>query len=351
MRFCQCSRILGLPTLVLLSACHAPDEIPDGVADVYSETAIPSLRQRAYSSRLALVKKLPQSEGHTSALMSYVSDQLKVYALLSRPKAGMPQSGFPVVIFGHGFHPEPKDYGISKADGTQLRPGDYYRGVPEAYAERGFIVITPDYRGHGGSDGFEYTQRSYLSAGYYAIDVLNLLAALPSVDDIDMENVFYVGHSMGGDVGLRALLVTKKIKAASLWSPVIASTYQQALFYGRDQNGDTAITLASFKRYLEKVKSNLDSSNIARQLSSIDPINFVDELSMPLIVHHATGDVEIPLAWSENFVARLAEENKEFEFFSYQSDDHLFEGENRKNAIDRDVAFFTRFVARQGIAN
>ena len=333
--------LLGLMVL-LPSACQAQREQQEAVSQVYLETAVPALRQRTYAATLVLEKELPGTEHYDAALMSYDSDQLKVYALVERPKIAMPQNGFPVVIFGHGFHPQPKQYGLSKADGIMHRPGDYYRGIPEAYAERGFLVVTPDYRGHGGSGGFEYTQTSYLAAGYYAIDVLTLLAALPALDAVDADNIFYVGHSMGGDVGLRTLLATQQIKAASFWSPVIATTYEQAVYDGRDSNGDTPITPATLGHHLEKVATRLGPYDMASQLASIDPVNFVAELEVPVIVHHANGDASVPIGWAEKFVAKLAEYNRPFEFFTYPVDDHLFKGEERRQAVTRDVSFFSR---------
>ena len=133
--------------------------------------SIKGLQNGNYKADLTFEKELAKSENWDAHLMSYFSDSLKIYTLVNTPKTEAPKEGFPVVIFGHGFHPEPKKYGVSNKTGEDWRPGDYYRGIPEGYAEKGYLTVTPDYRGHNVSDGFEYTKTSYLASTYYAIDV------------------------------------------------------------------------------------------------------------------------------------------------------------------------------------
>ena len=209
------SKILCLFTLLLLISCK---QTPTNVQTEKSVApiSIKGLQNRTYNANLTFEKELQGTEKYKADLYSYHSDSLKIYALVNIPTSTEPEKGFPILIFGHGFHPEPKKYGVSTKTGKDWRPGDYYRGIPEGYAEQGFLAITPDYRGHNVSDGFEYTKTSYLASTYYAIDVLNMIAGLSDLENVDLDNIYYMGHSMGGDVGLKMLLATDKIKAASL---------------------------------------------------------------------------------------------------------------------------------------
>lgn len=303
--------------------------------------SIKGLQNRTYKAKLSFEKELVGKAQYHAELMSYYSDSLKIYTLVNTPTTTQPKAGFPILIFGHGFHPEPKKYGVSNQTGKDWRPGDYYRGIPEAYAERGFLAVTPDYRGHNISDGFEYTKTSYLASTYYAIDVLHLIAALSDLKNADLSQVYYMGHSMGGDVGLKMLLATDKIKAASLWSAVSASTPEQAIYYGKwnDEHWDS-ITPNSMKNYMGRLDTTIQKLGFDYDIASGDPIHFIEELTIPIIIHHATKETSVPYRWSESLVAKLFEKEKDFEFYSYESENHLFKSENRLKAVERDIAFF-----------
>ena len=317
---------------------------PGNAAFAKGEVTIDALKHKEFQAKFQFEELRYQRELFSGTLMSYLSDGLKVYALVNRPAATSPEAGYPVLIFGHGFHPEPKKYGIS-SNGEISRPGDYYRGIPESYAEQGFLVVTPDYRGHNRSEGFEFTKTSYLASSYYAGDVLHVLAALPSLDNIDLSRVYFLGHSMGGDVGLKVLLASNTIRAASFWSPVAATTDQQALYYGKyydktnapaDQKVDSD-TFLQYTKKIDKLYAALPGSVTKQQ---VDPVNHLNDLSTPVVIHHARGDTSVPYTWSENLVVQLKNANKEFEFHAYDSDNHLFAEANRKKAVRRDINFF-----------
>ena len=305
--------------------------------------SIEGLQQRTYISEMNFEVYLEDTPKYSSKLMSYTSDSLKIYVLVTIPKSQKPKNGFPILLFGHGFHPAPKKYGVSFKTGADWRPGDYYRGFPEAFAENGYVVITPDYRGHNISEGFKFTQTSYLASAYYAIDMLNLINALSGFENCNTENIFYLGHSMGGDVALKVLLATNKIKAASIWSGVSASVMEQVLYYGKlgDQNNDKT-TNQSIKGYLAKLKGAISNLDYEYPLASGDVIDHIQEINTPIILHHARWDASVPYQWSESLAINLFEHHKEFELYAYDSKNHLLKDENRKRAIKRDLAFFNK---------
>lgn len=305
--------------------------------------SIEGLQQRTYSSEVFFEKNLEDTAKYKSKLISYTSDSLKIYALVTLPKSQKPKNGFPVVLFGHGFHPTPKKYGVSAKTGLDWRPGDYYRGLPEVFAENGYVVITPDYRGHNVSEGFEFTKTSYLASSYYAIDVLNLLSALRGLKYCNAESLFYVGHSMGGDVGLKVLLATNQIKAASLWSGVSASVMEQVLYYGKlADNKNNKTTSLSIKEYSAALKDAIGDLSFEYQVASGDAIEHIEEINTPIILHHARRETSVPYQWSESLAIKLFQHHKEFELHAYDSKNHLLKNENRKRAVQRDIAFFNK---------
>lgn len=90
--------------------------------------------------------------------------------------------GEPALVFGHGF-------GSSQAS---------WRSVASAFGDRHRILLF-DHVGFGGSDRLAHGQRHSTLDGY-AEDLLDLLQDLPGGP------VVYVGHSVGGIIGMLACL-------------------------------------------------------------------------------------------------------------------------------------------------
>ena len=203
-----------------------------------SELSIQSLRDRRYGSQIKIEERMT-SVAHESFMASYESDGLRVYTRFDIPPSPMPSTGYPVVIFAHGW------VGIDRAPSLDFYYGDdnNYGEMINAYVEAGFAVLTPGWRGHGtvngiAADGIEFMQAwdngSYLSPVFYAIDVLNLLDSLSSVSELDLDKINLVAHSQGGDVALITLAVAgegskvrNEFHAASIWSGNIPSRFTQ----------------------------------------------------------------------------------------------------------------------------
>jgi dipeptidyl aminopeptidase/acylaminoacyl peptidase len=306
--------------------------------------SIEALRSAVRQIELVEVGDVSGGPGYSAKLYQYQSAGLRVHALLARPSSAPPKGGWPVLIANHGHHPTPQLHGIT-ASGVDHRPGDYYRKIPELFVARGFVVVMPDYRGHSNSEGFEFTE-GLLESAYYTEDVLNLLAGLDGLEDIDVERMFMWGHSMGGEVTLRALLATNKIKAASLWSSVGGSIWDQSYYYSRydcisapdssDEPKDGVVALR------EQI-ANLDSEFDTR---SVEPYLHLDELTTPLLIQHAIDDRSAAFHWSERLAGELSARGMLYEFWPVPGDAHLFDDETMEVAADRDLAFFERWATR-----
>ena len=91
---------------------------------------------------------------------------------------------------------------------------------------------------------------------------------------------------------------------------------------------------------MEKINSVYASLPTRITTEAVDPVLHLESLSTPLIIHHARGDTSVPFSWSESLVVKLHQLEKEFEFYAYDSDMHLFNKENREIAVERDINFF-----------
>ncbi len=118
-----------------------------------------------------------------------------------------PESGWPVIIFNHGYVP-PAEYR------TTLRYLEYVNYL----ARSGYILFRSDYRGHGDSEG---EAGGAYSNPNYTIDVLNGMAAVSALDYADSDRIGMWGHSMGGYITLRSMVVSDQVKAGVIWGGVV----------------------------------------------------------------------------------------------------------------------------------
>lgn len=332
------SRLRALLCLVCSAAspCMAEEPVPLSIA---------GLRELAASAaaQFEVVGKNPPIGDIQSTTVSFVADGLREFALVLTPAGTPPATGWPVLVMNHGHHPEPKNYGRIE-DGSTDRPGNYYRALPPAYAAAGFMVVVPDFRGHNDSEGFQYTG-SMLEATWYTRDSITAFKALPSLPGADTHRVFAWGHSMGGEVTLRmALALGGQLRAVSLWSTVAGDLWEQTVHYSFNDKG-VAVSSAEPIPAVAKLAADIAALPFPYSPEQGDPTLFLDELETPLIIHHAIGDIwGTPYAWSVEIVTGLIENGKTYEFFSYPGTNHLLEGEQQRQAIDRDVEFFRQFL-------
>lgn len=291
------------------SPTPTPTWTPDPLAKYY----IAGMVGRRYEgSRVYKQGTFGQSETYTTYRVSYQSDGIRISGMMNVPQGPGP---FPVIILCHGY----------------IRPDQYATGDDtwrESYylAERGYLTIAPDYRGHAGSgDG-----ASYFHVGY-AQDVLNLIASLGTVEGADTRRVGLWGHSMGGGVALKAGVVNRSIRAVALFGSVSADeevNYHNSLGNGPGRQGVDLLggpdtNLIGYKR--------------------MSPIYYLDR-SPPLSIHHGTADTIVPYKWSEDLYAVAKDKRVPAELYLYPEAGHTFKDKDWELAMQRTAAFFDQRV-------
>ncbi len=137
--------------------------------------------------------------GYNVSEPSLISDGLKVKNLLYLPSGIEPGRRYPAVVINHGG-----------SDGVEFQT----RGWARELAREGFVVILPQFRGQGGSEGrFEFS-------GGEVDDSLAAYNFLKGLDYVDADRIGMVGYSLGGLVTLNALEREPGIKAAVLVSAI-----------------------------------------------------------------------------------------------------------------------------------
>ena len=285
---------------------------------------IESLRKRSYpASEIIIEEILTLGVNYKRYIASYKSDGLKIYGLLTIPYSPKPVNGYPTIIFLHGY--------ISPQ--TYVTTNDYVT-TQDGLARSGFITFKPGLRGHGKSQGD--ATGAHFSEGY-VIDTLNALSALKIYKDVDSERMGIWGHSNGGEIGLRAMVVSKEIKAGVFWAGVVGSfqdmleTYNSRISFMRRRTPDLVVKYGS------------PSAN-PTFWNKIDPYSYLNDTSGPIQLHHGTADSSVLIELSIHLKDALEKEGKIVELYKYDGADHNFRENSFGTAMQRSVDFFKKYL-------
>lgn len=271
---------------------------------------IEQLRSREFKGgEVKIEQTLSQNDTFTSYQISYPSDNLKIYGKMNVPMGDGP---FPVVLLNHGYF---NTSSFTSGNGTD--------GMADILATKGYITLASDYRGFGKSENDSQGARGGHRPDY-AIDVLNLLASLKSVDKADENKIGMWGHSMGGEVSLRVAEVTNGIKAIVLWAPTSGRVSDNASFYGGGRRSPQTF-------------SNPD-------LEGVSPINYLKYINTPISLHQGLADTEVKSEWSKELNDALKKEGKTVEYFKYEGQDHNFRNLGWDLISKRSLEFYDKYL-------
>lgn len=284
-------------------------------------------RAREYpGSDITIEATLDPGSNYSRYYVSYLSDGLKIYAMMTVPTGQKPPTGWPVVIFNHGYIP-PDVY----------RTTERYVQYLDQIASSGYIVLKSDYRGHDrseGSPGGAYTQDNY------TIDVLNAVASIKRYPEADPNRIGMWGHSMGGYITLRSMVIARDIKAGVIWAGVVAP-YPD--IYTRWNPGARATTpgpgswIYSLEQSYGTPESNPDFWR------SISANSYLRDLSGPIQIHTGTADHDVPWQFSQMLYDEMLAASQTAELYTYEGDNHNISN-NFGVAMQRTVEFFDRYL-------
>lgn len=270
---------ISICLLFALPACNEQkpphyEKWADPQLESLSDISIETLRKRTYGSVLEIEARLDTTPAgaayrqsysedgtpeYQTYMASYPSDGLRIYSRVDMPSTPPPDEGYPVMIFVHGW--------VGQEDAPAFdfgyQPDSHYSDYIDAFVDAGYLVLTPGWRGHGTvndipAEGMEFMQTwdngSYLSPMFYAIDVLNLIDGIQTLEDIDwaawgiegagsphvdLGKIHVNGHSQGGDAALAVLAVSGEdsqlrnaVFSGSIWSGCFGTRFAQAGIYG-----------------------------------------------------------------------------------------------------------------------
>jgi uncharacterized protein len=277
-------------------------------------------------SEIVIEDTLERGSGYSRYIASYRSEGLKIYALLTVPDGEMPAGGWPAIVFNHGYIPP-----------AQYRTTERYVAYVDWLARSGYIVFRSDYRGHDRSEGA--ARGAYGDPGYTA-DVLNAVGALRQFPQANPDRIGMWGHSMGGYLTLRSMVIAPDIKAGVIWAGVVVS-YPDLLSRWRRQPGPTPTPVFTGGRswrfaWTEQYGTPEENPEF---WASISANAYLDDLSGPIQLHHGTADESVPHIFSEILAEEMQQAGQPVELYIYPGDNHNLSN-YFSQAMNRTIQFF-----------
>jgi uncharacterized protein len=301
------------------TATATPTAAP--TADPYAGLTIDDLTARSYGEgEITVLQRVEANDAFVRYLITYPSDGLTIHAFMNVPEGEGP---FPVVVVLHGYIP-PERY-------TTLA----YTRYADALARAGYVALHPNLRNFPPSD--KALDRFRVGA---AIDALNLVGLVRQhggqpgpLERADPTRIGMWGHSMGGGITIRAIMVDAGISAAVLYGSMNAD---------ERINGEQRRVWAGGEGYIEEL--DVPEGDLAR----ISPATYLDRIVAPVSIHHSEDDQTVPVEWSVALCERLEELGKAVECYTYSGVPHTFNGPLDVLFMERYVAFFDRHLKAPG---
>ena len=307
------------PTPTLTKKPPTPSPIPDHIAtltptiDPYQGLYIENLKKMKYGGGVLQNEGLLGEElGFKRYQFKYRSEGLNLFGFMDIPDGAGP---FPVVILLHGA-----------VDFASYQTVDYTRRYADPLAQAGFIAINPNLRGYAPSqDG-----NNDFGVGD-TIDVLNLVNLVRAqsgvaglLEKADKQRIGLWGHSMGGGIVMRALIIDHKINAGLLYASVNVNEAINLSHFGNDGRRETKLKVPGIA------------------LDLISPFKFLNEITTPLSIHHGAEDETVPIKWTQDLCKQLEDLGKQVECFLYPGEAHTFKNSGDTLFIKRMIEFFNK---------
>ena len=291
------------------------------------------------SGEISIRSTLSENDKFTTYLIDYPSDGLTITGVMQIPAGEGP---FPVILLNHGFFSRSV---YSSGDGTD-RASAFLAG-------HGYITLASDYRSWGASDAGE----SFFYSGL-AIDVINLLNAVPSIEEADPDRIGMWGHSMGGGVTMKVLTIDPRLKAAVLYSTVSADQADVIDRWGPGCFGDVAqgeliVGCNSSDVIPDDLPQHLPeayafAASDAETLQKVSPFYYLEYVTAPIQIHYGTEDGKFfsgtPPQWSVKLTQALRDAGKHAEMYQYEGEGHSFIGQPWFDFMTRTLRFFDKYV-------
>ena len=256
-------------------------------AQLYVSNRVEDLPKGAYARQVATKKATDSTYAARSAgvmefrKVTYRSrvDGREVPAYLFAPLNKRGPKGHAAMVWVHG--------GVHGDWGESMFPF-----VREA-VQRGYVIITPDYRGSTGHGAEHYEAIDY--GGKEIDDAISAVDYLKTLLYVDMDRLGMMGWSHGGFITAHSLFRSDHpFKAGAAIVPVTNLVFRLSYKgpgYQRDYAAEEGIGGLPFEKREEYVKRS--------------PVFHVANLKVPILVHVATNDEDVNFVENQQMVYTL----------------------------------------------
>lgn len=324
--------ISAKPTPVVPSPSAAADTpTPSLSASAGFPLAISTMAKKTYpGSNLTVEQTLSDGSNSHRYVVSYMSDRLKIYGLLTVPIGQKPQNGWPVIVINHGYIP-PAEYSTLNSYAIAVDP----------LAAAEYMVFKPDYRGNGNSQGTP--TQVYISSDYVT-DSMNAIASIKKYPDANPNDIGIWAHSMGGNVTLHEMVLPAAVKAVDIWSGVVGN-YTDILAWWNKRVATGVLTTQNDQQTAQLVNQFVTEHHTPQTnpdfWNSIDPTTFLANVSVPVLLQVGTADQVVPPSFSTSLYQSLKNNGKNVHIVTYPGADHNL-SPDAASAMEASVAFFNK---------
>lgn len=243
--------------------------------------------------------------------ITYMSDGLRINGFYAEPRTW---GKFAAVIYNRGGN---RDTGALTG----------YEFVP--FAEVGFVVVASQYRGGGGSQGYDNF------GGADVDDVLNLIPLLKARDKVDPARISMFGSSRGA---MMTYIALRRLAQAGSGDVRVASTTSGLadLFMWAKERSEFTDTL-----YPELIGSNVGNAGPFVERSAT---YWPSWIRTPLLMQHGSSDDIVSVKQSEKLYAAMLKLELPVKLIVQPGGDHGLN--NYDTGMPETFKWFTKYIGR-----
>jgi dipeptidyl aminopeptidase/acylaminoacyl peptidase len=288
------------------------------------------LLDRNRQSLTELFSARPELKQHRLAPMHAVEgksrDGLTLVSYLTLPadiEGDRPSEPLPMVLVVHG--------------GPWARDAFGYRGDHQWLADRGYAVLSVNYRGSTGFGKAFVAASEKEHARKMHDDLIDMVAWAVDEGIAQKDKLAIFGASYGGLASFVGATFTPEVFCCSV--PVVGISNLQTLLESMPPYW------AGFAEFMYRSYGDPRTEVGRKLLAERSPINKVENIEKPMLIFHGANDVRCKVAESDTIVAAMQARNIPVTYVVYPDEGHGFQKPaNRLSYIAIAEAFFARHL-------
>jgi dipeptidyl aminopeptidase/acylaminoacyl peptidase len=174
----------------------------------------------------------------------------------------------------------------------------------ELFANSGYVVFAPSYRGNEGGEGRDEF------GGADQEDVHAAFRLIQSLPFVDTSNISLLGFSRGAINATHTSIKWQGINRLVLWGGVtnLTQTYEERV---------------DLRRMLKRVIGG-SPAKVAYDYQTRSPICLAKDINCPVLIIHGCQDIQVNISHGRNMYSRLMELGKDVTMHTYEEYGHHF---------------------------